>query len=127
MKTRPFNLEEAKAGKPVCTRDFRHARIVCFDIKIGAYDNERGIVALIDEDDGYESVKVYFPNGKKVTGQTEDDDLMMVCEPKVGWVNIYGTSGGWRETSGEIYKSEQYARARAADDCIATVRIEWEE
>lgn len=28
---KPFNLEEAKAGKPVCTRDDRRVEILSFD------------------------------------------------------------------------------------------------
>lgn len=34
-KFKPFDLEQAKAGKPVCTRDGRKARIICFDLKNG--------------------------------------------------------------------------------------------
>jgi hypothetical protein len=30
---KPFDLEAAKAGKPVCTRDGRKARIICFNAK----------------------------------------------------------------------------------------------
>ena len=30
-RLKPFNLEAAKSGKPVCTRDGRKARIICFD------------------------------------------------------------------------------------------------
>lgn len=29
---KPFNLEEAKAGKPVCTRDGRKVNILRFDL-----------------------------------------------------------------------------------------------
>lgn len=39
---KPFDLEAAKAGKPVCTRDGRKARIICFDAKCN-----KPIVALI--------------------------------------------------------------------------------
>ena len=28
-----FNLEQAKAGKPVCRRDGKKARIICYDAK----------------------------------------------------------------------------------------------
>lgn len=28
---KPFNLEEAKAGKPVCTRDGRRVEIISFE------------------------------------------------------------------------------------------------
>lgn len=33
LTLKPFDLEAAKQGKPVCTRDGRKARIVCFDLK----------------------------------------------------------------------------------------------
>lgn len=42
-KFKPFDLEQAKAGKPVCTRDGRKARIICFDLKNGNHP----IVAVI--------------------------------------------------------------------------------
>lgn len=41
---KPFNLEEAKAGKPVCTRDGYDARILCFDAKNPYYP----VVALVN-------------------------------------------------------------------------------
>ena len=28
---KPFNLEEAKAGKPICTRDGRRVEIISFE------------------------------------------------------------------------------------------------
>ena len=30
---KPFDLQAAKSGKPVCTRDGRKVRIICFDSK----------------------------------------------------------------------------------------------
>jgi hypothetical protein len=36
MMIKPFDLEAAKNGAPVCTRDGRDVRIVCFDTK-GTY------------------------------------------------------------------------------------------
>lgn len=33
LNLRPFDLEAAKAGKPVYTRDGRKVRIICFDAK----------------------------------------------------------------------------------------------
>ncbi|WP_191835240.1 hypothetical protein [Odoribacter splanchnicus] len=32
-KYKPFNLEEAKAGKSVCTRGGHKAKIICFDAR----------------------------------------------------------------------------------------------
>lgn len=34
---KPFNLEEAKAGKPVCTRDGRRVEIISFEHPIKGY------------------------------------------------------------------------------------------
>ena len=50
-KLRLFNLEEAKQGKPVCTRDGSPARIICWD-KLGKLP----IVALVMGKDNNEYV-----------------------------------------------------------------------
>lgn len=42
---KPFDLEKAKAGAPVCTREGFRARIVCFD----ADHNRFPIIALIKD------------------------------------------------------------------------------
>lgn len=46
LNLKEFNLEEAKAGKPVCTRDGRKARIICFDLN----NKNFPIVAIINCD-----------------------------------------------------------------------------
>lgn len=52
LNLKEFNLEAAKAGKPVCTRDGRKARIICFDtINKSNYP----IIALLEDKD----VKLY--------------------------------------------------------------------
>lgn len=76
---KPFNLEEAKAGKPVCTRDGRKARIICFDAK-GDYP----IVALIETGNG-EKVVQYMIDGHCTNIISQCcDDLMMLPEKKEG-------------------------------------------
>ena len=58
----PFDLEAAKQGKPIYTRDGRKARIICFD-RI----NARPILALVSSTDGKgEDVFDYFVSGKKL-------------------------------------------------------------
>lgn len=65
-----FNLEEAKQGKPVCTRDGKPARIICFD-RAGMYP----IVALIGEN---EACMVASNTGESnINGPESDYDLMM--------------------------------------------------
>lgn len=73
---KPFNLEEAKQGKPVCTRSGRKARIICFDAR-----NDQPIVALIeDADNRYEITYNYDSHGKWDEGEETAHDLMMVEE-----------------------------------------------
>lgn len=50
LNLRPFDLEAAKAGKPVCTRDGRKVRIICFDRT--TYDNYTTIIACALSKDG---------------------------------------------------------------------------
>lgn len=88
---REFNLEEAKAGKPVCTRDGREARIICFDVENETFP----IVAVVKDEDGVENAGVYtrdgycFPNGDKTA-----DDLMMVSRTRRGWIGIHKSGIG---------------------------------
>ena len=76
-----FNLEEAKAGKPVCTRDGRKARIVCFD-----KNDSKSIVALIQSQyrSDIEVVMDYHNNGKVYEKDESSNDLMMLPEKKEG-------------------------------------------
>lgn len=84
-KLKPFDLEAAKAGKPVCTRGGRNARIICFDVKWATHP----IIALIEEGEG-ERICSYMPNGRRYEGEEEwIYDLMMLPEKKEGWMNVY--------------------------------------
>lgn len=75
---REFDIEAAKAGKPICTRNGRKARIVCFD-RVGEYP----ILALI-ENDGKENVYYYRNSGRDDEDFEKDYDLMMVPEKQEG-------------------------------------------
>lgn len=119
-----FNLQEAKAGKPVCTRDGKNARIICFDRK--NLDNYP-IVALVDNN-GYEA-HYYYTNKGNFKSYAEDSlDLFMAPEKHVGWVNIYGGERGDRLPS-NIFNTEEEAVAIGKDyrTYITTTKIEWEE
>lgn len=118
---KPFNLEEAKAGKPVCTRDGRNARIICFDLKHEYFP----IVALIDDGDR-ELVSRFCADGRiyyRQNGCTEMD-LFMAHEKHEGWINIYKG-----RVCSPILDSERSARGAGMgnDDYITTLKIEWEE
>ena len=114
---KPFNLETAKQGKPVCTRDGRKARIICFDMN--SFNNHI-IVALITEENGTETIYSYTSDGKWKETKTEND-LMMLPEKKEEWINIYEDM--------VMYASEEEAKMGIATErnYIATVKVEWEE
>ena len=119
-----FNLEAAKQGKPVCTRDGRKARIICFD-----RDWDMHIVALVSDPLG-ESVHYYLSNGKVDFDKQNDEDLMMLPEKKEGWVNVYREESNNNERLIEqtIYKTRKDAFDKACPQgYITTTKINWEE
>ena len=125
---RPFDLGKAKAGKPVCTRDGRKARIICFDSK---NDPQRPIVALVEHNDN-ELLYEYTIEGKERFSHistTGTSDLMMLPEKKEGWVNVAKDPLGDDEAVlGYIFNSYEDAvrSGKANERYVATVRIEWE-
>ena len=70
---KPFDLEAAKAGAPVCMRDGMEARIICFD----RVDLEYPIIALYKTELGIEHMRSFSPNGLQFDGVISDEDLMM--------------------------------------------------
>ena len=61
---KPFDLEAAKAGKPVCTRDGRKARIISFDRKFLFKGVSYPIIALVEDTAKEETVYGYNEKGK---------------------------------------------------------------
>lgn len=124
QKMKPFDLEAAKAGKPVCTRDGRKARIICFDAKC-----IKPIVVLIQGSDNSEQIEYYTENGVFSNGGTgKNRDLMILLEKKEGWVNIYGEEKE-RYCSNVIYSSKEEALniSKQLKEHITTIKIEWKE
>ena len=70
---KPFDLEKAKKGGIVCTRDGRNARIICFDLKS---NSAHEIVALIEEN-GTELFAAYDKKGMAIENEESPLDLMM--------------------------------------------------
>ena len=121
----PFDLEAAKAGKPVCTRDGRKARIICFDAKCN-----KPIVALI-YDCNKETVLQYLENGRFFVDQIDKYDLMMFPQKKEGWVNVYKSYNVGKKIPcmASIYPTKEEAKKSSVVgfDYVDTVKIEWEE
>lgn len=124
---KPFDLEQAKAGAPVQTRDGHAARIICFDRK----GNNLPVVALVTDPDGEEYTRVYPSNGGYLLTQESDLDLFMAPVKREGWVNIYRSApGGAQDCYPQplIFNTREEAIAAAYPSSLrATTRIEWEE
>lgn len=132
LNLKPFDIQKAKEGKPVCTRDGRKARIICFDLK----NDEYPIVAAV-EDDSFEVLFSYTTNGEIIDGIESDKDLMMFPEKKEGWINIYNADTTFYYADGLIFKTKDEAVQKAKEEVekeqrekneyIDTIRVEWEE
>lgn len=122
---KPFDLEAAKAGKPVCTRDGRKARIICFNAKTLC---DYPIIALVENADNsiYEAAYSFSDKGEYLRGNIRNIDLVIPLEEHEGWVNIYRNAG--IVSARHIYNTREEAMESAEeDDYIDTVRVVWYE
>lgn len=122
LNLKPFDLEAAKAGKPVCTRDGRKARIICWDKK-GNYP----IVALIQDNENSEHIEYYTENGIFSNGgNNKNRDLMMLPQKKEGWINLCKNNHGDTLAAG-VFPSREEAVSNCPPSYLGTIKIEWEE
>lgn len=68
-----FDLEAAKRGAAVCTRNGKNVRIVCSDRR---GESHCVVIALLDSDE-YERVEYYSVDGELLPRSVSKDDLMM--------------------------------------------------
>lgn len=123
-----FDLEKAKAGHPVCTRDGHEARILCFD-REGQYP----IVALV-KDAGNETIFSYNNMGRcSNDGRGYLSDLFMKSAKQKRWINLYKDKDGLLFPGLNLFESEKEAKDRMESGekssrlYYKTVKIEWEE
>ncbi|MDB0676088.1 hypothetical protein [Barnesiella intestinihominis] len=122
---KPFDLEAAKAGKPVCTRDGRKARIISFDL-----NNKNFPIVAIINCDTEENAYQYDIDG--VCDEHDNNlNLMMSPEKKEGWVNVYKSYNVGKKIPcmASIYPTKEEAKKSSVVgfDYVDTVKIEWEE
>ena len=118
LNLKPFDLQKAKQGTPVCTRDGRKARIICFDAK-----GDKPIIALVEMGTA-ETPNNYPIDGKAVSAKEASCDLMMLPEKKEGWVNVY--KGGLLDTKSYPTKKEAFDKA-CPEGYVDTIKINWSE
>lgn len=118
---KPFDLKKAKEGKPVCTRDGRKVRIICFDRN----NRKNPIIALV-EDESVERVYSYSNNGRYCSTKKSQHDLVMLSKKYVGYINIYKSTENSRVIC-NLYSTKEEAMINYNESYIKTIKIEWEE
>ena len=112
---KPFDLEAAKAGKPVCTKSGKKVRIVCFD-KVGAYP----VIALVQEE-SIETCHFYSQDGKSADCG-DGYDLIMLCEKRKGYINVYSSI-----IHDTLENADNVRKRINKSDYLYTLEVEWEE
>ena len=121
LNLKPFDIQKAREGKPVCTRDGHKVRIICFDAK-----GNKPLI-ILSEIDGKEVILRYTEKGQSDNFHSptpREDDLMMLPEKKEGWVNVY--KGGLLDTKSYPTKKEAFDKA-SPKDYVDTIKINWSE
>ena len=120
-----FDIEKAKEGAAVCTRDGREVRILCMD---RICNNGMKIIALVKDKDGLENMCCYPETGKFMCGdETNSNDLMMATNKKKMWANVYKIVGYFYPGS-YLYDDKNRAEKskKSVEDYIGTFEIEVE-
>ena len=113
LNLKPFDIQKAREGKPVCTRDGRKARIICFDLS-----EEYPIVARVYDED--KILLFSYKEDGRINNYDYKFDLMMLPEKKEGWVNVYKDS---------VYDTKEEALTGRLGNrgYINTIKVRWEE
>ena len=130
LNLKPFDIQKAREGKPVCTRDGRKVRIISCSLM----NKNFPIAAIVEGEE--ENVYQFEANGV-CDEHDENLDLMMLPEKKEGWINIYDADTTFRYVDGRVYETKDEAvqeakeevekEQREKNEYIDTIRVEWEE
>lgn len=89
-----FDINLAKQSKPVCTRDGRKARIICWDLKNDSYCLVAAVESKTDENS--KEILTYDEDGIFTTDSEVNHkyDLRMAPEERELYVSIYKNKNG---------------------------------
>ena len=118
-----FSLEEylKNPNRKIVTRDGKKVRIICTDFNNPDFP-------VIGEVEGYIWPSSFTKSGLFIKGYEEHpNDLFFAPEKHEGWINVYKWGDDYRYTE-EVFSSEERALMSVkCCDCVATIKIEWEE
>jgi hypothetical protein len=110
MNMKPFNLEEARKGKPICTRDGRPAEFIAYVPKGEALSQ---VIVLVGN-----KVFQLSAEGFEFTSLQSDVDLFMMPEKRTVWVNFYTHTGSCGEGDCDYWETEKEANKGSAPSRI---------
>jgi hypothetical protein len=93
---KPFDLEAAKAGTPLITRDGRKTRLIAHipELQVGYR-----VIAVIE---GNDATSEHFEDGRIYQDADNDGDLFMHADTRTVYVNIFpGGHADWFDTESE--------------------------
>ena len=119
---KPFDLEAAKKGAPVCDKYGHPVEIISWN-KSG--NTPKAICAKCED----RTVLMVDISPSDAEGLWPD--LFMATSTKEGWINLYGDHwGNAMPVTSKVFPSERVAKyniSKVNDRYLATVKIEWEE
>ena len=122
-----FSLEEylKDPSREIITRDGRKVRrILCTDAR-----SEYPVIALVEDHEGNnDDINSYTKDGVYYSLEQSEEDLFFASEAPEkheGWINIYKSKALYQV--GKLHETEKDAEVMRTKNCIATVKIEWEE
>lgn len=121
---KPFNIEEAKAGKPVCTRTGHHVRILCYDADLYQGGGCRTPIIALIRHRNVERIGWYSEDGKYLGVCEHELDLFMKAEEITGFVNVELRDGVFCAMP-TIYADIDTAKAQRRKQNVATISIKW--
>lgn len=121
-----IDLEKAKAGSPIVTRDGRPARLLG-ERKHPNYP----IIAVVKKSYDLEEVYSYTNDGHNISTDETENDLFMAPTKRVKYANFYFHEKKGFE-AGLFYDTEEEANINiihydGVSRYIKTIKVEWEE
>ena len=105
---RPFNLQEALAGKPVVMRNGDRVKAIYYIKEF----IKRPVLAIPDyEDEGTDSQFVSENGSFNNDGKEYDWDLFMYEEPRIYYANVYMTYNGAMFMGSTLFDSKEDAES----------------
>lgn len=119
---KPFDLEAAKAGAPLVTRDGRKAKFVAY---VPEAEEGHRLIAFVT---GADTTVDYFDDGYYFNSSVNDEDLFMFeekKEPVVRWIWAMqeASSKRWYNTS-YFYTDEEFSKINSSGKDTA-IKLEW--